>query len=90
MTIDREIKYSRASGDYDCFVDGRYIGSRPNYSTGEQLCNQVVYDLLADGAALTAAQLDGGADDEEIDIPDEYPNPTESGPPPPGAFTLHA
>jgi len=78
LTIDREIRYSRLTRDYDCFVDGRYIGSRANNHTGELLCDQVSRDLIADGETLTAAELD-----PPVDIPDEPQPPTEGGPPPP-------
>lgn len=60
--ISREIKYSRATRDYDCYVNGQYVGSARNYSEGEALCDQVAFDLIADGQCLTAAQLDGGSD----------------------------
>lgn len=72
MTIDREIKYNRYTHDFDCFVDGRYVGSRANYRDGDELCNQVAYDLLADGMALTAAELDGDPPEGPI-ILDEAP-----------------
>jgi hypothetical protein len=73
--IDYEITYSRESKDYDCYVDGRYIGSRATYTMGDTLCRQVVADLIADGLALTAAELDGPIDD---DVP--APEPGDTGP----------
>lgn len=60
--ISREIKYSRATRDYDCYVNGQYVGSARNYSEGEALCDEIVYNMIADEACLTAAQLDGGSD----------------------------
>lgn len=57
--INTEIKYSRETKDYDCYVDGRYIGSRPTYSQADTLINQTVRDLIADGMVLTATELDG-------------------------------
>lgn len=82
MTIDREIKYNRFNHDFDCFVDGRYIGSVANYRAGDELCDQVCYDLIQDGLALTAAELDGGADDIDgppiILIEAPTPEPPES------------
>jgi hypothetical protein len=60
--ISREIKYSRATRDYDCYVNGQYVGSARNYSEGEALCDEIVYNMIADETCLTAAQLDGGSD----------------------------
>ena len=60
--ITREIKYSRTTRDYDCYVDGQYVGSAANYSAGEALCDQIAFDMIADGACLTATELDGGSD----------------------------
>ncbi len=65
-TIEREIKYSRQDRDYACYVNGQYIGSRANYSDAETLCDQVAYDLIADGQCATATELDGGSSAEEI------------------------
>jgi hypothetical protein len=62
MTIDFEIKYDRETKDYTCTVDGRYIGSRSTYTMGETLCRQVIADLIADGEALTAAELDAASE----------------------------
>jgi hypothetical protein len=47
--IDREIKYNRETKDFDCFVDGRYVGSRPNYRAGDELCDEIAYDLCEQG-----------------------------------------
>jgi hypothetical protein len=79
-TIDTEIRYDRLTGDYLCLVDGRCVGYRATYSQGEALVNQIVYDLLADGMAYTAAELDtdpeppeeeqGPCDDINITEPD--------------------
>lgn len=79
MTINREIKYSRLNHDFDCYVDGRYVGSCPHYRAGEELCDRVAYDLIADGLAYTAAELDPPAPEPPIVIieaPD--PEPPES------------
>lgn len=75
MTIDTEIKYSRPDRDYSCYVDGRYIGSRSTYSQADTLVRQVVADLIADGEALTAAELDPPIDP----LPDDGP-PWPGGP----------
>lgn len=64
--ITREIKYSRSTKDYDCFVDGQYVGSRANYSDGETLCDQIVADMIADAACATATALDHGCAIEDI------------------------
>jgi len=47
--IDREITYNRETKDFDCFVDGRYVGSRPNYRAGDELCDEIAYDLCEQG-----------------------------------------
>lgn len=60
-TIEKEIRYNRETKDYDCYVAGNFIGSAGNYSAGEELCNTVAYDLIADGMCYTATELDGGA-----------------------------
>lgn len=68
-TIDTEIKYNRFNRDYDCFVDQRYVGSRPTYTAGDSLCRQVAADLIADGLALAAAELDPPIDPLPTDAP---------------------
>lgn len=78
MTIDREIKYSRFNRDYDCYVDGRYVGSRATYSAGETLCNQVATDLIADGLALTAEQLDSTQAEQVPSTPEPVGNICQS------------
>jgi len=65
-TIEREIKYSRQDRDYACYVNGQYIGSRANYSDAETLCDQVAYDLIADGLCATATELDGGSEPDAM------------------------
>lgn len=47
--IDRSITYNRETKDFDCFVDSRYVGSRPNYRAGDELCNEIAYDLAEQG-----------------------------------------
>lgn len=90
--IDREIKFNLETRDFDCYVDGRYVGSRANYHQGELLCDQVAYDLLADGLALTAAELDGGADDDEQggDCPDHGPYADDDCPKCAAAYLINA
>lgn len=51
--IDREIKFNRDTKDFDCLVDGRYVGSRPNYRAGDELCNEIAYDLAERGLVDT-------------------------------------
>lgn len=57
--IERDIRYNSATRDYDCSlsIDGirRYVGSARTYSEAEALCDQIVYDLLADQALLAAS-----------------------------------
>lgn len=71
--IDTEIKFNRFNHDYDCFVDSRYVGSRPTYTAGDSLVRQVAADLIADGLAMTAANLDGAQADDDNDPPEEGP-----------------
>ena len=73
-TIEKEIRYNRANKDYDCFVAGRYVGSRSSHSDGETLCNEVAYDLISSGACYTATELDGGSDPAEMaaELPDSF------------------
>lgn len=68
--IDREIKYNRHTKDFDCFVDSRYVGSRPNYRAGDELCNEVAYDLCEQGLS----------DDVPTDNPDIDSTPGTYGP----------
>lgn len=63
-TIEKEVRYNRATKDYDCYVAGRYVGSERKHDTAETLCNTVAYDLIADGQCYTATELDGGQPDE--------------------------
>jgi hypothetical protein len=56
--IPRDIRYNSATRDYDCSLSiddiWRYVGSARTYSEAETLCDQIVYDLLADQALLAA------------------------------------
>lgn len=60
-TVEKEIRYNRETKDYDCYVAGNFIGSASTYTAGEEICNTVAYDLIADGLCYTATELDGGA-----------------------------
>jgi hypothetical protein len=42
----KEIKWNRATKDYDLFLDGEYVGSAANYSEGERRLNELVYAAL--------------------------------------------
>jgi hypothetical protein len=42
----KEIKWNRATKDYDLLLDGEYVGSARNYSEGERTLNALVYDAL--------------------------------------------
>ncbi len=61
--IAKAIKYDRETKDYACSIsiDGgaaQIIGYAPNYSAGEKLCNDYVFDYLSDTHTHeTAAQL---------------------------------
>lgn len=61
-TFRKEIKFDRQSKDFACYLDGEFVGYAASYSAGEALLDQIAYDLLADGAALSAAQFAGGSE----------------------------
>ena len=61
-TTDKSIRYDRASRDWAAYLNGEYIGSFSTHAAAEAALDQVAYDQLADGVALTAAELDGGSD----------------------------
>lgn len=61
-TFDKSIRYDRATGDFAAHLNGELIGYFGNYSDAENALDQVAYDQLADGVALTATELDGGSD----------------------------
>jgi hypothetical protein len=63
--ISREIKYSRATRDYDCYVNGQYVGSARNYHEAEITLDELVFELLSHGATATASALDGDSDADE-------------------------
>lgn len=46
QTIEREIRYSRETKDYDLYLDGEYVGSAGSYLDGEQKLNELVYEML--------------------------------------------
>lgn len=57
-TIEREIAYDRETRDFRATLDGNLIGYFATYHDAENALDQIAYDLLADGAALSAAQLE--------------------------------
>lgn len=57
-TFEKSIRYDRQSKDFACYLDGEFVGYAASYSAGEALLDQIAYDLLADGAVLSAAQLE--------------------------------
>ena len=61
-TFRKEIRYDRATGDFAAYLDDNYIGHFANHHEAEVALDQVAYDLLMDGQALTAQALDGGSD----------------------------
>jgi len=65
ITFDKSIRYDRASRDWAAYLNGEYIGSFSTHAAAEAALDQVAYDQLADGVALTAAELDGGSDADE-------------------------
>lgn len=56
--FEKSIHYDRQSKDFACYLDGEFVGYAASYSAGEALLDQIAYDLLADGAVLSAAQLE--------------------------------
>ena len=61
-TFEKSIAYDRETRDFAARLNGELIGYFGNYSDAENALDQVAYDQLADGVALTAAELDGGSD----------------------------
>ncbi len=65
-TFRKEIAYDRETRDFRATLDGNYIGHFANYSEAEVALDAVAYDLLMDGQALTATDLDGGSDADQV------------------------
>ena len=61
-TFDKSIRYDRETRDFAAYLNGELIGYFGKYSDAENALDQVAYDQLMDGVALTAAELDGGSD----------------------------
>ena len=61
-TFEKSIAYDRETRDFAARLNGEYIGSFSTHAAAEAALDQVAYDQLADGVALTAAELDGGSD----------------------------
>ena len=61
-TFEKSIAYDRETRDFAARLNGELIGYFGNYSDAENALDQVAYDQLMDGVALTAAELDGGSD----------------------------
>lgn len=78
-TFEKSIAYDRETRDFAARLNGEYIGSFSTHAAAEAALDQVAYDQLADGVALTAAELDGGSDAdtmaEEVAAAVVAPNP---------------
>ena len=61
-TFEKSIAYDRETRDFAARLNGEYIGSFSTHAAAEAALDQVAYDQLMDGVALTAAELDGGSD----------------------------
>lgn len=64
-TFEKTIRYDRASRDWAAYLNGEYIGSFSTHAAAEAALDQVAYDQLADGVALSASDLGGGSDADE-------------------------
>jgi hypothetical protein len=63
VDFEKEIRYSRASRDFDLYLSGQYVGSRATYHEAEVALDEIILDKLTHGDHLTATQLDGGCDE---------------------------
>ena len=57
-SFTKEIAYNRETRDFRATLDDNLIGYFATYHDAENALDQIAYDLLADGAALSAAQLE--------------------------------
>mgnify|MGYP000676819685 CR=1 FL=1 len=55
--IDRTISYNRETKDFDCYVDGRYVGSRPNYRTVQDNVSEWLKAYNTYAPQMTPAQV---------------------------------
>lgn len=46
-TFEKEIRWDRETHDFNCYLNGEYVGSAPSYLAGEELLNALVYEQLA-------------------------------------------
>ncbi len=60
MDYRKEIKYDREARDYAMYLDGELVGFARTYHEAEVTLDQLVFELLAEGATQTATALDGG------------------------------
>ena len=56
--FQKEIAYNRETRDFRATLDDNLIGYFATYHDAENALDQIAYDLLADGAVLSAAQLE--------------------------------
>lgn len=61
-TFEKSIRYDRETRDYRATLDDNLIGYFATYHDAEVALDQVAYDQLMDGIALTGAEPDGGSD----------------------------
>lgn len=45
-TNGKRITYDRATGDFQCWLDGEFIGYAPTYHDAEVKLNALIYDRL--------------------------------------------
>ena len=43
----KEVKFNRATKDFDCYLNGRYIGSRASRTEAQTLVDQAAFDALS-------------------------------------------
>lgn len=61
--LDTEIRYSRATRDYDILVDGIAVASAANYHDAEAIRTKLIADRRVEGLYATVSELDGDPDD---------------------------
>lgn len=55
----KEICYDRETRDYAMYLDGELVGFGSTYHEAEVKLDQLVFELLTEGATRTATELDG-------------------------------
>lgn len=51
-TMEREIKFDRATRDFALYLDGVFVGYANSYSEGERKLDELAFEALVHGATL--------------------------------------